>query len=149
MQASLADCCRACVFSMLGIHFRLMNVGTQDYTWNDMTIWTVMYVLILDFLISILSQLKNFERLLEIFVGIICACTPAAAKSYDHHVQNLSTLKTIFTSQLSKIGSSTKQSQASLSSRQGDHHPGQYSNTDICQGPRHIGKARTKDFRTF
>lgn len=89
------------------------------------------------------------ERILEVFVGIICACTPAAAKSCNHHLKNLSALKTTVISQLSRIGLSTKQSQASLLSRKGDHQPGQYSNIDIYQGPGHTGNAKSKGIQTF
>ena len=83
------------------------------------------------------------------FVGIICACTPAAARSYNHHLSNLSALKLIFASQFSRIGLSTKQSQASDLSREGDHHSGQYSNIDIYQGRGRMGKAQSKNLRTF
>ena len=76
------------------------------------------------------------------FVGIICACTPAAARSYSHHLESLSALKIIFLSQLSRVGLSTKQSRAFLLSRDGgDRQPGKYSNIDIQQRPGHVGKA--------
>ena len=55
----------------------------------------------------------------------------------------------IFISQVSRVGLSTKQSQASLSSREGDQQPGQYPNIDIYQGPGHMGKAQSKNVRTF
>ena len=82
------------------------------------------------------------------FVGIICACAPAAARSYNHHLANLLALKIIVISRLSRVRSSTKQSQASLLSREGDHQSGKYSNADIYQGPGHMGKAQSKNIQT-
>ena len=83
------------------------------------------------------------------FVGIICACTPAAARSYNHHLNRLLALKTIFISQLSRVGLSTKRSQASLLPLEDDHQSGKYSNIDIYQGPGHMGKAPSKNIHTF
>lgn len=91
----------------------------------------------------------NPNSLLEIFVGIICACIPSAAKSCNHHLQSLRALKTLVVSQLSKVSLSTKQSQSSLLSRRGDHQPGQYANVDVYQGPEYPGKARTQPTKTF
>ena len=55
----------------------------------------------------------------------------------------------IFILQLSRVGMSTKQSQATLLRQEGDHQPGNYSNHDIYQGLGHMGKAQTKNVRTF
>ena len=55
----------------------------------------------------------------------------------------------IFISQLSRVGLSTKQSQALVPSREGDHQPGQYPNIDIYQGSGHMAKAQSKNVRTF
>ena len=40
---------------MLGIHFRLIGAEVHDGSWNNMTIYMVTYVLIINFLVSSLS----------------------------------------------------------------------------------------------
>ena len=55
----------------------------------------------------------------------------------------------VFISQLSRVGLSTKQSQASLLSREGDHQPRLYLNIDSYQDAGHMGKAQSKNVRTF
>lgn len=92
---------------------------------------------------------NNYERLLEMFVGVICACTPAAARSYNYHLKNFSVLQIFVVSQLSRIGLGTKQSQASLQSREGGQQPGHYTNIDVYQGPGHTGKTQSKSIQTF
>ena len=52
MKASLADYGRACVFSMLGIHFRLILEATLDDTnWDITAVTIVTYMLINYFLV--------------------------------------------------------------------------------------------------
>lgn len=89
------------------------------------------------------------ERLLEVFVGIICACTPAAARSCNYHLKNLSAFRTFVVSQMSRIRLSTKQSQASLLQRDGGRQPGHYSNIGIYDGLGHAGKAQRENMQTF
>ena len=94
---------------------------------------------------------KLGKRLLEIFIGIICACTPAAAKSLNYHIKTLDALKIFVVSQLSRIGVTTKQSQASLLSQTGDHHhqPGSYSELGVYQGPNYTSRIQGKGIQTF
>ena len=56
MKASLADYRRACVFSMLGVHFRLIQLvyEVHDVSWNTTIANIVTYVLIIN-LVSSLS----------------------------------------------------------------------------------------------
>ncbi|KAM0802497.1 hypothetical protein BDR22DRAFT_102870 [Usnea florida] len=120
----------ACLFSILGIYFRKKEDDElNNSNWQNTAV--------------------NIVTILEIFVGIICACTPAAAKSGNYHLKNLSALSLFVVAQLSRIRLSTKQSQASLLSRTGNHQPGQYSNIDIYQGPGRLGQAQNKNVRTF
>lgn len=41
--------------------------------------------------------------ILEMFIGISCACTPSAAKSFNHHLPNLGAFKSYVSSGLSRL----------------------------------------------
>ena len=132
---------------MLGIYFREMKGKSQDVGWYYRAVIIVTYVWTTHFQPRFLANI--YERLLEVFVGIICACTPAAAKSCSHHLESLSAFKTFVVSQFSKVGSGAKQSQAFSESQFGDHQPGHYASSDIYQGPGYTENARGKSIQTF
>ena len=87
------------------------------------------------------------------FVGIICACTPSAARSSNHHLQQFDSIKSYISSHLGL--SSFKQSKESTSSgptesqkkRKGKYHSKQYSTIDdVYQG---LGQVDGKSIRTY
>ena len=79
----------------------------------------------------------------------MCACTPAAARSLNHHLQNLGAFKIFVLSKIFKIKLSTKRSQATLLSRKIGHRPGQYSNLVVYQSSNHTEKAQGKGIQIF
>ena len=132
---------------MVSIHFRKMEDDSEDSFWNVTTVNALTYVL--SFISLYRDQADTYGRILEVFFGIICACTPAAAKSCNHHLKSFSTLKLIVVSQFSRIKLSTKPSKASLLPRTSDHPPGRYSNIDVYRGPAYTGRAQGKSIQTF
>lgn len=78
----------ACVSSALSVYYRHLLNQTMDRTWALMPVNTV--------------------TLTEMFVGIICASTPSAAKSSQAHLPVYSVIKSYFTSRFSSVRSSIK-----------------------------------------
>ena len=63
----------ACIASGLNIHYRVLMNQTQDLTWADVPVITVM--------------------LIELLTGVITACMPAAAHSCRQHLGGLSSIR--------------------------------------------------------
>ena len=61
------------------------------------------------------SRRTDHRRILEMYVGIVCACTPSAAKSFKRHVQQFNSFRSYISSYLPV--SSLRQSKASSSSK--------------------------------
>ena len=77
------------------------------------------------------------------FVGIICACTPAAAKSCNHHLHNLSSLKKQIDSRLVKSSNRTRDVafRSPLKHRGVKRPPGLYSTIDSTTDDVYQGSA--------
>lgn len=100
------------------------------------------------------------HRVLEMFVGIICACTPAAAKSCNHHLRNLGTLKRHIDSRLIKSGNQSWKTSfrsplgAAPRLKTIKRLPGLYSTMDstidnVYQGSGTLDTNRSKTVQTF
>ena len=63
----------ACIASALNIHYRVLMNRTQDLTWADVPVITVM--------------------LIELLTGVITACMPAAAHSCRQHLGGLTSIR--------------------------------------------------------
>ena len=96
-----------------------------------------------------MSRLTISQSLLEMFIGVICACAPSAAKSYNHHSEHFGAFNIFIHSRLFKTGTTTKQPKASLIFRKGGSQPRYPSDIDVYQGPGYAGHAPNKSIRTF
>ena len=93
------DCYRACLSSGLSIYYRNVLSHSPDLIWNISPVSTVTWAPPISSATH-RNRLTDHPRVLEMYVGIICACTPAAAKSFKHHVQRFDSLRTYISSYL-------------------------------------------------
>lgn len=100
----------ACLSSLLSIYYRKVLIHSNDVTWAEIPVIIVSMV--------------------EMFVGIICACTPAVVHACRHNIASCNTLKTRFLSHSDALRSNFK----------GMFSPSPWGSKDIK-----LGKQQRKD----
>lgn len=128
----------ACLSSLLSMYYRNILLRSKDVTWALMPVITV--------------------TLVEMFVGIICACTPAAAQSCRHNLPSYDTLKSLLLSHSHALRSSFKGTLSASSSvgfkdielsqqqhRDPDRSHESYSNVDHYQSPLEADMAQNQE----
>ncbi|CAF9943010.1 MAG: hypothetical protein ALECFALPRED_010428, partial [Alectoria fallacina] len=76
----------ACLGSLLSIYYRVVERRSPDVTWNIMAVELV--------------------TLVEMFIGISCACMPAFSKMLHHHLPAVEKLRSLLSSRFASLRSS-------------------------------------------
>ena len=101
------------------------------------------------------TMTESSRRLVEMFVGIVCACMPSAAQTCRHHLPHYRSLKTRVYFQLHALRSGIRRIQNPDDYSNSGGHPettstaGPYPDLQSYKLAKHSDLTQTKGIRTF